>query len=206
MAFLTDAGKRALSDAIEAVEARSRAEIVVVVRPVAGDYLGPDLIIANLAALGTLAFLLCSPWEFALYWFFIQPALMVPAVVAVLRAAPDLRRLYLRDARREDATRQAAAAAFFQKGIRNTRERTGVLVFVAVAEQKIEILADAGITAQLPKTAWREAAGLLEAVFHDGGDAVELAERIEQALGPRLERWCEARPDDIDELPNEIQS
>ncbi len=204
VAFLTNAGKRALTDAIEAVEDRSRAEIVVVVRPVAGNYLGADLLVGNLAALGTLAFLLYSPWDFALVWFLIQPTLAAAAVVGVLRAVPALRRLFVSDARRQAATREAAAACFFQKGIRNTRERTGVLVFVALAEQKVEILADAGITSFVPRPEWREAAGLLEGVFHDGGDAAELAERIEQALGPRLERWCESRPDDINELPNEV--
>jgi putative membrane protein len=203
MAFLTDAGTKALDAAIAAVEARSRAEVVVVVRPVAGNYLGEDLIIANIAAFGGLLYLLQS-WELAPIWYLVQPVLTIAVVVGLLRVLPVLRRPLIGDARRHAAVHEAAAACFFHKRIGSTRERTGVLVFVALFEQRVEILADAGILNTVPRDEWRKAAGLLEGVFHDGGGAVELAERMEQALGPRLERWCESRGDDSNELPNEV--
>jgi putative membrane protein len=204
MAFLDDAGNEALKKAIAAVEARSRAEVVVVVRPVAASYLGEDMILGNLVAFAGLWYLLHSPWELAPLWYIVQPVLTIAAVVGLLRALPVLRRPFINDARRHAAVHESAAAAFFHKHIGSTRERTGVLVFVALFEQRVEILADSGITSFVPKGEWREAAGLLEGVFHDGGGAVELAERIENALGPRLERWCEAREDDQNELPDDV--
>jgi putative membrane protein len=202
--FLDDAGNKALAEAIEEVEARSRAEVVVVVRPVAGSYLGVDLLLGNLAAFIGLWYLLQAPWELAPILYVVQPVLTIAAVVGLLRVLPILRRPFISDARRHAAVHEAAAATFFHKHIGSTRERTGVLVFVALFEQRIEILADTGIIGTVPKSDWRAAAGLLEGVFHDGGGAVELAERIKTALGPRLERWCESRPDDVDELPNEL--
>lgn len=204
--FLDDAGNKALTEAIAAVEARSRAEVVVVVRPVAGSYLGEDLLIGDVAGFAVLWYLLYSPFDLPPFWYAIVPALTVAAVVGILRLLPFVRRRVIGEARKQAAVREAAAACFFHKRIGNTRERTGVLVFVALFEQRIEILADSGITSSVPKSDWREAAGLLEGVFHDGGGAVELAERIENALGPRLERWCEARADDVNELPDEVQS
>ena len=204
MAFLDDAGNQALTEAIAAVEARSRAEVVVVVRPVAGGYLGEDMLLGNLAGFAGLWYLLHGPWELAPVLYVLQPALTIAAVLGLLRALPVLRRPFISDARRHAAVHEAAAATFFHRHIGSTRERTGVLVFVALFEQRVEILADAGITSLVPKAEWREAAGLLEGVFHDGGGAVELAERIKTALGPRLERWCEARPDDINELPDDV--
>src|SRR5690606_41241918 len=54
VAFLDDAGNQALTRAIAAVEARSRAEVVVVVRPIAGSYLGEDLLVANLVGFAAL--------------------------------------------------------------------------------------------------------------------------------------------------------
>lgn len=204
MAFLTDAGNKALAAAIAAVEARSRAEVVVVVRPVAGNYLGEDLVLANAAGFGGLLYLLQSGWELASFWYLVQPVLTILLIVGLLRVLPILRRPFIGDERRHTAVHEAAAACFFHKRIGSTRERTGVLVFVALFEQRVEILADTGIINTVPKDEWRKAAGLLEGVFHDGGGAVELAERMEQALGPRLERWCESRGDDSNELPNEV--
>lgn len=204
MPFLDDAGSKALSKAIAAVEARSRAEVVVVVRPVAGSYLGEDMILGNLAGFAGLWYLVHTPWQLAPVLYVLQPVLTIAAVVGLLRLLPILRRPFISDARRYAAVHQAAAAEFFHKQVGHTRERTGVLVFVALFEQRVEILADSGITSSVPKSDWREAAGLLEGVFHDGGGAVELAERIESALGPRLERWCEPRADDRNELPNDL--
>lgn len=206
VAFLDDAGNQALSQAIKAVEARSRAEVVVVVRPVAGRYLGEDLIIGNIAGFCVLGYLLTSAWQLPPIVYLGVPALTVAAAVGLLRVLPFVRRRLIGEARKQEAVREAAAACFFHKQISSTRERTGVLVFVALFEQRVEILADSGVIGSVPKAEWREAAGLLEGVFHDGGGAVELAERIENALGPRLERWCEARPDDVNELPDEVQS
>lgn len=204
MPFLDDAGNKALSGAIAAVEARSRAEVVVVVRPVAGGYLGEDMILGCVLGFAGLWNLLHAPWELAPVLYVLQPMLTIAAVVGLLRVLPILRRPFISDARRHAAVHEAAAATFFHKRIGSTRERTGVLVFVALFEQRVEILADSGITSSVPKAEWREAAGLLEGVFHDGGGAVELAERIETALGPRLERWCEPRAEKINELPNDI--
>lgn len=206
VAFLDDAGNEALSRAIKAVEARSRAEVVVVVRSVAGRYLGEDLIVGNLVGAVVLLYLLVAPWRLGPLLYVILTAVAIAAAVGLLRVLPFVRRNMIGDERKQEAVREAAAACFFHKRIGSTRERTGVLVFVALFEQRIEILADSGITSHVPKSDWREAAGLLEGVFHDGGGAVELAERIESALGPRLERWCEARPDHINELPDEIGS
>ncbi|MFO7562144.1 MAG: hypothetical protein R6X02_05845 [Enhygromyxa sp.] len=206
MAFLDDAGNEALKRAIKAVEARSRAEVVVVVRPIAGRYLGEDLIAADIAGFALLLYLLASPWQLGPLMYVILPGLAIAAVVGLLRILPFVRRRLIAEARKQEATREAAAACFFHKQIGSTRERTGVLVFVALFERRVEILADSGVTSFVPKSDWREAAGLLEGVFHDGGGAVELAERIKNALGPRLERWCEPRPDPINELPDEIGS
>lgn len=204
MAFLDEKGDKALAKAIAAVEARSRAEVVVVVRPVAGGYLGEDMILGCAVAFIGLWNLLHAPWELPPFVYVLQPMLTIAAVVGLLRVLPILRRPFISDARRHAAVHEAAAATFFHKHIGTTSERTGVLVFVALFEQRIEILADSGITSSVPKSDWREAAGLLEGVFHDGGGAVELAERIETALDPRLERWCQPRAEHLNELPDDI--
>ena len=205
MSFLSDAGRRALSDAIETIEDRSRAEVVVVVRPVAGDYLANDLLVASGAALTMLAFLLYSTtFVFGLAWFLILPPLAALATVGLLRLIPPLRAMTVSEPRKAAAVHAAAAACFHDKGIRRTRERTGILVFVAVLEQRVEIIADDGVVTQVPEEAWREAISPIESIFHEGGNASTLATRLVEALADLLELWCEAREDDVDELPNEV--
>ncbi|NVB38539.1 hypothetical protein G6O69_11920 [Pseudenhygromyxa sp. WMMC2535] len=203
MAFLDERGKEKLSAAIEAVEARSRAELVVVVREAAGNYRDTELIVGGALAWAALAFMLYSSFSFALHWFLVYPPLLVLVAVGVFMAAPGLRGLFVGEARKQAAAERAAAACFFDKGIRHTRERTGILVYVACFEQQVVILADAGITSQVPEDEWSRALAPLRAVFHDEGDASLLAERI-TALEAPLASWCEVREDDIDELSNAI--
>ncbi len=80
MSFLRADGKAALSRAIVAFEARTAAELVIVVEPRAGHYLHVPLAFAALAALAALAFLLYGEPSFALHWFLIDPVVIGLAV------------------------------------------------------------------------------------------------------------------------------
>jgi putative membrane protein len=202
--FLSPAHEQQLDEAIAELESRSRAELVVVVRPAAGDYLGNDMLVASGAALAMLAFQLYSSFEFALHWMLIDPPLLGAATLALLRAAPGLRAMFVGEARMRAAVETAAAACFHHKGIRHTRERTGILVYVSLFEAMVVVLPDSGISQTIPTDAWRDAVGPIEAVLRDEGDAGTLAIRL-RVLADVLERWCERRADDIDELPNQVE-
>lgn len=202
---MSDHGEAQLDAAIEAVESKSRAEVVVVVRGAAGDYLGHDLLVGAGAALAMLGFELYSNFTFALHWFLILPALAMAAVASSLRAVPLVRGLFISEARKRAAAHEAAAALFFNKGMRHTRERTGLLVFVALLEQQIVLLPDSGITQSVPEEEWEAALRPFARLLDEGGDASNLAAELER-LGELLGQWCEARPDDIDELPNLVEA
>ncbi len=205
MAFLDQAGERALDEAIAWVELRSRAELVVVIRPSSAGYLANDLLIGAGAAWAMLAFQLYAPPVFDLWTFLIAPPLFALGVIGLVRLVPPLRAMFVRESTKQDTVRRAAEACFFRKGIRHTRERTGILVYVSLFEQRVEVLADAGIATQVPEGEWLEAVARLGAVLDHGGDATELAERIRDLAEP-LERWCERRADDVDELTNVVDS
>ena len=50
-----------------------------------------------------------------------------------------------------------AREQFFAQGLHLTRARTGVLIFVSVAEHYVEIIADQGIDALVPPGTWDKA-------------------------------------------------
>ena len=204
MSFLSPAGEQQLDEAITAGEAQSRAELVVVVRPESDDYLGNDMIVASGVALATLAFQLYSSFEFALHWMLIHPPLFGVISISLLRLVPGLRAMFVRETRLREAAETAAAACFHRKGIRHTRERTGILIYVSLFEQTVVVLPDSGISQAVPANVWRDAVAPIEAVLHDEGDAGVLAARL-RVLADVLARWCERRGDDIDELPNRAE-
>lgn len=206
MSFLTDSGKQALADAIERVEARTSAELVVVVRASSGEYLGNDLLVGFGAAIGLLGFMLYAPPVFGLATILLGPVVAVATVVATLRVVPGLRALFIADRRSREAVDSAAQACFARKGVHLTRDRTGVLIYASMLEQRVVVLADGGIgSAVAEDDEWRATCRAIEQVFADEGDASVLAERI-AALAPVLARACPRRADDIDELSNEVDT
>lgn len=201
--FLTEEAKRALTAAIEECEQCSSAEIVVAVRGRAASYLHADLIAAMITATATICFLLYSPWVFPVWSFLIDPILV--GLLAGLATAhlPQVQRLLTPRATREAWVRRAAHATFFEKQVRMTSERTGVLVFVALTELRAEVIADVGVLDAVPEDAWREAVARVERAVAGGGNGVALAAAVAR-LGEALSQGLERNPDDINELPDEV--
>lgn len=201
--FLHDDAKRALSEAVHAVEASSSAELVVAVRPWSGSYLHASLIAGAVAAFAALLALLFSPWEFALVWFVIDPVLAGILVGSLASRWSALRRALTRPAIRRRQVEVLARATFLEKGIHKTRGRTGILLYISVLERDAEVVVDTGVEPLLPTPGWQGAvAGIREAVRR-GADGVEVAERV-KALAGILGAALVRTHDDVDELANEV--
>jgi len=55
----------------------------------------------------------------------------------------------------------AAMEQFVIRGVSRTRDRTGILIFVSLAERYARIIADDGIAARVPKAQWQGAVDVL---------------------------------------------
>ena len=64
--------------------------------------------------------------------------------------------------------RDRAREVFALRGVWNTEENNGVLVYVLLAERAVEIVADRGISARVPDSAWRTVCSEMEAAFAQG--------------------------------------
>jgi putative membrane protein len=201
--FLTDESRKALAEAVHAVEASSSAELVVAVRARSGSYLAAALLAGIVAGYGTLAFLLFSPWEFGLVWFLVDPVLAgALAVLAALRI-PALTRLLSRRATRLRHVTTAAQATFVEKGMDRTTGRTGILLYISLLEREAEVVVDAGVEALAATDVWRQATGAIAEAVRRGADGIEVAGKI-RALAGILASALERRADDVNELPNEV--
>jgi putative membrane protein len=201
MTFLTDAGERALDEAIVTIEAQSAAEVVVAIRPRARYSLIQHATVGLLAAIGMLAGTLYSPIEFTLWQILVLPIIVGLAGAGIVEAVPPLYRWLSPTWLRYEHVREAAYAAFVERGIHSTRDRTGILVYIALRERMVEIVADIGVTKHHGIEVLADWAGTLEARLPDGAEAFakELA-----ALGPALAATVPRRTDDVDELGNGV--
>jgi putative membrane protein len=86
-----------------------------------------------------------------------------------------------------------------------TAGRTGILIFLSLFERRVVILADSGIHAAVPPSAWDEIAGRLAASLKRGERGAALVRAI-QECGALLERPPLSRAaDDANELPDTLQ-
>lgn len=200
MSFLTRAGEQAIEDAVAAIEAVSAAEVVVAVRPRAHYALLPHGIVAGVFAIGMLAIGLFSPIELSLWQIFVLPIFAGVAGGFLVEAVPPLYRLLSPPWQRHEHVREAACTTFLDRGIHGTRGRTGILVYVALREQMIEIIADTKVCEHHGIEVLADWSGRLEAQLPRGSEA--FAKELSALFAPALAKSLPRQPDDIDELTN----
>ena len=98
-----------------------------------------------------------------------------------------------------------AAQAFLEEEVFNTRERTGVLLVLALFEHRVVVLGDEGIDAKVGPGQWQSITDGIADGIRQGRPAAALVEAI-GACGELLrERGVELRDDDEDELPDGLR-
>jgi uncharacterized membrane protein len=103
----------------------------------------------------------------------------------------------------KDDVLDRAAWLFKKLGMHDTAERNGVLFYLAVNDRKFAIIGDAGINAKVPGGFWDDISELLKKNFKEGKFTEGLSEGILLA-GKHLKLHFPHKPDDVNELPDEI--
>ncbi len=99
----------------------------------------------------------------------------------------------------------AAARAQFEKlGMTATRERNGVLIFVAPRAQKFAVIGDEGIHRHCRAEYWQELVDGMREHFRTEKFTEALVEAIRQT-GILLAKHFPRAPDDRNELPNTVE-
>jgi putative membrane protein len=195
-----DAARLALTDCVRKIETATDAELVLIVRARSGSYRHADYLFGVLLAFAGLLFLLFSPFDFHQYWVAIDVALLFALGTFFASRSNSLRRLLTKRKHRSEALRTGAAAMFYEAGIANTSAEMGVLIYVSVLEQGLELIADRGVLKSVPALAWNQI--LFE--LHEAGRKPEpqtLLAGLEN-LGALLAKHIPATGENPNELPD----
>lgn len=96
-----------------------------------------------------------------------------------------------------------AAWVFDMLEMHKTKERNGVLFYLAVKDRKFAIIGDAGINGKVQGDFWNDIKDAMLAHFRDGDFALGLAEGINIA-GKKLSEQFPYMDDDVNELSDDI--
>lgn len=184
-------------DAVEAavgrVEARTDAEIVVVVAARSSRWMARRYLVGAALGFAVLAFAVYGPTAVPAFWLPVDVALAFGLGAWLPGRFPRLLRPALGADERTVVAHRAAHAAFHTEEVHSTRARTGVLVYLSVLEERVVVLPDNGVTEFVPP-------GLLEVPWVL--DSTESVVAGLEALAEPLAAHLPATHDNPDELPN----
>ena len=200
--FVDDAARAGFSRAVTAVESASAVEVVIAVRHTSGTYHHANAIIGAVVAFAGLAVMLFAPHPFSLRAILVDPFLVGLLAAWFVEHVPHVkRRLTPRTWRRAHVAR-AARAAFVERGVHATTGRSGLLVFISWLEREVVLVPDLGLARDVGEGVLVHAEDELSRAMPRGA---AVAAAIE-ALAPAMARAMPHRDDDVDELPDGIDS
>lgn len=197
--FPAEAQER-IAAAVRQAEARSMGQVVPVVVERSEPYEEARWIAAVVAAALVTGLVELLRWEPTIAELFALQILGGLLGWIAGRLAP-VERLLAGKGHQERAVQARAEQAFFEHGLHETRDGTGVLIFASLRERRAVVIGDRGIHARMGDVEWKRAVeALVDGMRRDSpGDGFVAAIAI---AGARLEEHFPRRAGEI--IPNEL--
>ncbi len=202
MTFLSEADKQRIAEAIRDAEMKTSGELVTVIARSADTYLYIPILWASIAALTLPAIVLLLTVDLQFPLLYVLQLATFMGLALLFRWNP-LKMCLIPKAIKNRRAGRLAWEQFFAQNLHLTQQRTGVLLFVSVAERYVEIIADKGINDIVKRNAWDD----IVADFTKRVKVGEITEGFLSAIGACGGLLAEKfpRPEgDIDELPNRL--
>lgn len=202
MSLVNTNDARRIEAAIKAAEAGSGTELVVAVVKRSGEYwVQPMLAAAAWALAAAIAVLHFRP-ELDPLWAIGAEIVVGAAALALFRTRAVLHRLIPRGLAQHNVE-QRALSLFAERGVHRTRDRTGMLLLVSELERRVVILGDTGIHERVGDEGWSAHVEHIVSAIRAGDAATGIVQVIER-LGRVHAELVPRRPDDVNELPDDV--
>jgi uncharacterized membrane protein len=133
----------------------------------------------------------------------IEEQLILSAIKAAENNTSGEIRLHIEPRCKTDDTYERAIDLFEELGMTETKDRNGVLIYMAIDDKKFAIIGDEGINDVVPENFWNNTKDLMIEQFKQGKIAQGLVVGIHDA-GEQLKAFFPYQKDDTNELPDDI--
>lgn len=116
-----------------------------------------------------------------------------------------LKRMLLSQLYMDQTTRQRAENAFLEEEVFNTRQRTGIMIFISFFEHEVMVMADRGISKVVEQKQWDMIVADLVAEIRAGNIINGLEKGIQRCGDLLLEKGFKKTDDDVNELPDDLR-
>ncbi|MBA3863625.1 MAG: hypothetical protein CVT87_03975 [Alphaproteobacteria bacterium HGW-Alphaproteobacteria-9] len=221
MAYLDDAGRKLVADAVTAAEAQTSGEIVTVLADRSDGYTDVALLWAVGAAFTVMSLFAAFPLPFLDLWdrmiggwghqwstgelasMVIGLGLLSFLAVMLVQQWEPLKFALIPGPTKTIRVHAQAVRQFKVGADRRTTGRTGVMIYLSMREHRAEIIADESIAAVVSAEVWGEAMGDMLIEIRKGRIAEGLAVGIGD-VGFVLAQHFPRGADDVNELPDRL--
>lgn len=150
--------------------------------------------------------------EEAINTLFYDPAFIFLVVIlggvigaAIPNFSDVIKRLLISRRYQDLMTRQCAENAFLEEEVFNTRQRTGIMIFVSFFEHEVIVMADQGINKVVEQKQWDQIVYEIIKSIRNGQIVEALESGIKQCGDILLEKGFRKTGDDTNELHDELR-
>lgn len=214
----SDSDLQRIKDAVKEAENRISGEIVPVIVERSGRYL-----IANYkggiigAALAFLIMIVLDRYHYIIAdsnnTLFHDPVFIFLIVVlggvlgaAIPQFSEGVKRLLVSQGYLDHTTRQRAENAFLEEEVFNTRQRTGIMIFISFFEHEVMVMADKGISKVVDQKQWDKIVADIVAKIRSGKIVEGLETGIKECGEILLEKGFHKTEDDTNELKDDLRT
>ncbi len=210
-----------VSHAVEKAEKKTSGEIALAIIPQSDSYAVFELMTAVVCGFVWFVALLfwinpIGNWLSGLFWgtgaesseypivmLYGFSSFLIISIVYAVANIPLIDRLVVPRKYRNKKVTNRAQREFLDSGVYDTRDRTGILIFISLLEHRVELIADKGIAEKIEQKQWDD---IVQRII-DGIKGKRLAESLCESVsmcGDLLEKHFPIKDDDTNELTNRI--
>lgn len=201
-----------IKQAVKAAESKISGEIVPVFVERSGSY--PLATYRAAVVVGALAFMTVILFDRYVPALAVFDPMIIFLIVTgagilafgLLRLLPGLLRLVVRQDEMDQATRQRAEVSFLREEVFNTRQRTGIMIFISFFEHEVIVMADTGISKVVDQKVWDEVVLKIIENVKSRNMVAGIEAAIQRCGELLLEKGFVITPDDVNELSDDLRT
>lgn len=201
MALFSTVDEQRIAKAIAEAESQTSGEIVAVVARESSSYLHAPFLWAAIIALFVPWPLIVFTW-WPVIWIYGLQLLVFLLLLSLFLLRP-LRYALVPQSIKDRTAHRRAMEQFLAQNLHTTTGRTGVMIFVSIAERYAEIIADTEIDAKVAKDEWQDIVHQLTQTIGDGKPTEAFIKTITR-VGGHLAASFPPGTADPNELPDHL--
>ncbi|MEA1985939.1 MAG: TPM domain-containing protein [Candidatus Marinimicrobia bacterium] len=215
--FLNEEDMKNIGEAVKNAEKNTSGEIATALINESDDYAKYELFFAFIAGFIYFSIMLffssevkeliqCMFWNYNssyLISFYGFSIFVVISIFYFIANISTIDRLIVPKKVMQEKVNNRAMRYFMESGVYNTRDRTGILIFISTLEKQIQLIADSGINKKIEQSQWNEIVENIANGVKEKTLSKNLIESIDEC-GKLLSKYFPIKDDDENELPNEI--